>query len=61
MPASFFYRRDVREGSARLLVPVERKSGWQLAEAVREAAPKGMQLLYAARSDADVVRDRLIR
>jgi SRSO17 transposase len=63
--APFFYRREVRERSARylrgLLGPVERKNGWQLAEAVGEADPQGMQrLLYAARWDADAVRDELI-
>ncbi len=64
--APFFYRREVRERSARylrgLLGPVERKNGWQLAEAVGEADPQGIQrLLYAARWDADAVRDELIR
>jgi len=64
--APFFYRREVRQRSARylrgLLGPVERKNGWQLAEAVEEADPQGMQrLLYAARWDADAVRDELIR
>ena len=64
--APFFYRREVRERSARylrgLLGPVERKNGWQLAEAVGETDPQGMQrLLYAARWDADAVRDELIR
>ena len=45
-----------------LLSPVERKNGWQLAEAVGEADPQGIQrLLYAARWDADAVRDELIR
>jgi SRSO17 transposase len=45
-----------------LLDPVERKNGWQLAEAVGEADPQSMQrLLYAARWDADAVRDELIR
>ena len=38
--APFFYRREVRERSARylrgLLAPVERKNGWQLA---RSGAP----------------------
>ena len=63
--APFFYRREVRERSARylrgLLGPVERKNGWQLAEAVGEADPQGMQrLLYAACWDADAVRDELI-
>ncbi len=64
--APFFYRREVRERSARylrgLLGPVERKNGWQLAEAGGETDPQGMQrLLYAARWDADAVRDELIR
>src|SRR5437870_6805611 len=64
--APFFYRRDVPDRSARylrgLLGPVERKNGWQLAEAVGEADPQGMQrLLYAAHWDADAVRDELIR
>src|ERR687884_334806 len=64
--ASFFYRREVRERSARylrgLLGPVERKNGWQVAEAVREADPQGIQrLLRVARWDADAVRDELIR
>jgi SRSO17 transposase len=69
--APFFCRREARERSARylrgLLGPVERKNGWQLAEAVGETDPQGMQrLLYAARWDAarwdaDAVRDELIR
>jgi SRSO17 transposase len=64
--APLFYRREVRERSARylrgLLGPVERKNGWQLAEAVGETDPQGIQrLLYAARWDADAVRDELIR
>ena len=63
--APFFYRREVRERSARylrgLLGPVERKNGWQLAEAVGETDPQGMQRLrYAARWDADAVRAELI-
>src|SRR5919197_2647823 len=64
--ASFFYRREVRERSARylrgLLGPVEGKNGWQVAEAVGEADPQGMQRLpRVARWDADAVRDELIR
>jgi SRSO17 transposase len=64
--APFFYRREVRERSARylrgLLGPVERKNGWQLAEAIGEADPQGCQrLLYAARWDADAARDELTR
>src|SRR5437899_8250335 len=63
--APFFYRREVRERSALylrgLLGPVERKNGWQLAEAVGDCDPQGMQrLLYAARWDADTIRDELI-
>src|SRR4051794_27384896 len=43
-----------------LLGTVERKNGWQLAEAAGEATPDGMQrLLAAAEWDADVVRDDL--
>ena len=43
-----------------LLSPVERKNGWQLAEAAGEATPDGMQrLLGAATWDADAVRDDL--
>src|SRR5438309_8087840 len=64
--APFFYRREVRERSARymrgLLAPVERKNGWQLAEAVGEPDPQGVQrLVRTARWDADAVRDELIR
>src|SRR5229473_31853 len=62
--APFFYRREVRERSARylrgLLGPVERKNGWQLAEAGGEPDPQGMQrLLSAARGDADAVQQPL--
>lgn len=43
-----------------VLSPVERKNGWQLAEAAGEATPDGMQrLLATAEWDADVVRDDL--
>jgi len=43
-----------------LLGPAERKNGWQLAEAVGEATPYGMQqFLYRALWDADAVRDDL--
>src|ERR671937_1220258 len=64
--APSFYRREVRERSARylrgLLGPVERKNGWQVAEAVGEADPQGIQrLLRVARWDADAVRDELMR
>jgi hypothetical protein len=41
-----------------LLSPVERKNGWQLAEANGDATPYGLQhLLGRARWDADAVRD----
>ncbi len=64
--APSFYRAEVRDRSARylqaLLRPVPRKNGWQLAEAMGEADPNGAQrLLYAARWDADAVRDELQR
>jgi len=39
---------------------VERKNGWQLAEAIGEVDPQGVQrLLNAAKWDADLVRDDL--
>ncbi len=45
---------------AGLLSPLERKNGWQLAEAVGEATPYAMQhLLDRADWDADTVRDDL--
>ena len=43
-----------------LLAPVERKNGWQVAEAVGDRVPDRMQrLLYRVDWDADVARDRL--
>jgi SRSO17 transposase len=43
-----------------LLAHVPRKNGWQLAEALGERTPDGVQrLLNAARWDADAVRDDL--
>jgi SRSO17 transposase len=43
-----------------LLAPVERKNGWQLAEAAGDARPEGMQdFLARMRWDADQVRDDL--
>jgi SRSO17 transposase len=43
-----------------LLAPVERKNGWQLAEAAGDRTPDGMQeFLSRARWDADLVRDDL--
>jgi SRSO17 transposase len=60
--APFFRRAEVRTRSRRylqgLLAPVARKNGWQLAEAVGEADPQGIQrLLYEAAWDEDAVRD----
>jgi SRSO17 transposase len=59
-----FARSEVRERARRYLVGllerVERKNGWQLAEAIGEVAPRGVQrLLSAATWDADAVRDDL--
>jgi SRSO17 transposase len=43
-----------------LLAPIERKNGWQLAEAAGDATPDGMQdFLSRMRWDADRVRDDL--
>jgi SRSO17 transposase len=43
-----------------LLAPVERKNGWQLAEALGERGPHGVQRLLAeAKWDQDAVRDEL--
>lgn len=44
-----------------LLGRIERKNGWQLAEAIGEADPQGVQRLLnnAAMWDADLVRDDL--
>jgi len=59
-----FARSEARERAGRylagLLGRVERKNGWQLAEAIGEAGPHGVQrLLNAAAWDADGVRDDL--
>lgn len=64
--APYFYRQEARERSARylrgLLAPIERKNGWQLAEAVGEADPQGIQrLVRTARWDVDAVRDELLQ
>jgi SRSO17 transposase len=59
-----FGRREAR-GHARaylrgLTSPVRRKNGWQLAEALGEPAPYGVQqFLYRADWEADAVRDDL--
>jgi SRSO17 transposase len=59
-----FARSEARERSGRylagLLERVPRKNGWQLAEAIGESGPQGVQrLLNAATWDADGVRDDL--
>ncbi len=59
-----FARAEIRERVGRyvagLLGRVERKNGWQLAEAIGETGPRGVQrLLSAAAWDADGVRDDL--
>src|ERR1051325_7406934 len=59
-----FARSEVRERARRYLVGllerVERKNGWQLAETLGEAGPRGVQrLLSAASWDAEEVRDDL--
>jgi SRSO17 transposase len=59
-----FARSEARERVQRylraLLGRVERKNAWQLAEAIGEADPQGVQrLLNAAKWDADLVRDDL--
>jgi SRSO17 transposase len=53
-------RRQARLYLMGLLAPLERKNGWQLAEAAGDAAPDRMQrLLNNARWDAREVRDDL--
>jgi SRSO17 transposase len=53
-------RRQARLYLMGLLAPLERKNGWQLAEAAGDAAPDRMQrLLSNARWDARQVRDDL--
>src|SRR5215216_3676373 len=64
--APYFFRAEVRERSRRylraLLGPVERKNGWQLAEAMGEADPNGAQrLLYAAVWPEAAVQQELAR
>jgi SRSO17 transposase len=59
-----FRRREARERAQRYLAgPLgrsERKNGWQLAEALGEGGPQGMQrLLNAADWNAEAVRDAL--
>src|SRR5215208_652067 len=59
-----FARSEARERVRRylrgLLGRAERKNGWQLAEAIGETDPQGVQrLLNAAKWNADLVRDDL--
>jgi len=59
-----FLRPEVRERAYRyltgLLADVRRKNSWQMAEAIGEARPRGVQhLLNDARWDPDTVRDDL--
>lgn len=59
-----FARSEARERARRyllgLLGRVERKNGWQLAEAIGETDPQGVQrLLNSARWEVDAVRDDL--
>ncbi len=59
-----FARSETRERARRYLIGllgrVERKNAWQLAEAIGERDPQGVQrLLNSARWDADAVRDDL--
>lgn len=59
-----FARSEARERAKRyllgLLGRVERNNGWQLAEAIGERDPQGVQrLLNSAKWDADAVRDDL--
>ena len=64
--APLFGRRETREQAGKylrgLLAPVERKNGWQLAEALGDGTPDRTQrLLYRADWDADAARDELQR
>jgi SRSO17 transposase len=61
---TLFARRETREQAEKyvrgLLAPVERKNGWQVAEAMGDATPDRTQrLLYRADWDADAARDIL--
>jgi SRSO17 transposase len=62
--APHFQRPEVRARAGKFLVglldPLERRNGWQLAEALGEHSPDGVQrLLRTARWDAEAVRDDL--
>jgi SRSO17 transposase len=54
-------RRRLQRYLCSVLVGVERRNGWQLAEAMGEAAPDGVQrLLTTAQWDTDGLRDDLL-
>lgn len=62
--APIFGRKEPRQQAKKylrgLLAPVERKNGWQLAEAVGDRGPDPTQrLLYHSRWEADEARDEL--
>ena len=62
--ANRFLRSEVRKRAYRylsgLLEDVRRKNSWQMAEAIGETRPRGVQhLLNDARWDPDAVRDDL--
>jgi SRSO17 transposase len=62
--APIFGRREVREQAVKylhgLISPVERKNGWQLAEAIGDKTPDATQrLLYSAQWEVDKARDEL--
>jgi SRSO17 transposase len=64
--APYFARPEARRGAHEylcgLLSAVERKNGWQLAEALGKSTPYSVQhLLGRAVWDADAVRDDLVR
>ena len=55
-------RAVARQYLCGLLAPVPRKNCWQMAEAMGQKNPQGMQrLLFGAQWDADAVRDELQR
>src|SRR5215204_1146927 len=61
-----FLRPEVRQRAYRylsgLLADVRRKNSWQMAEAIGEVTPRGVQhLLNDARWDPDTVRDDVLR
>jgi SRSO17 transposase len=62
--APIFGRKEPRQQAQKyvrgLLAPVDRKNGWQLAEAIGDRIPDSTQrLLYLSRWEADEARDEL--